>query len=261
MLMCNPFKYYLFHSSLQRTLEGLESGITGVVVDLETMGKEGRQLLYNTQISEQKLSDLCELRRYSSAYIICRINGGKYTSEKEILEVTESGANEILVPMITNLKQMEFLIKVVPKGVNLSIMIETNEAVKLAEDLGSYPISRVFVGLNDLSIDRKQKNIFLPLIDGTVESIRTHMKCEFGVAGLTHPSSGYPIPCKLLINEMKRLRCTFGFLRRSYYKDLNIYTQQEIIDALTLEFSKQQLIANIDSDFENKILASNALFT
>ncbi|WP_422358876.1 hypothetical protein [Reichenbachiella sp.] len=258
--MSKPFELFSFYSNLEKTLTGIEAGLTGVVVDLETKGKKGRQSLYNTQISKHHLSDLQELRASSSSHIICRINGGKYLSEKEILDVVESGANEILVPMITNLKQMDFLLDVVPDEIDLSIMIETNEAVNLASTLGEYPISRVFVGLNDLSIARKQKNLFLPLIDGTVEAVRSHIKCQFGVAGLTHPSSGYPVPCQMLINEMKRLRCTFGFLRRSFYGDLNDYTQGEIIRALQQEFSNNEVQLDYGPELKECILTANELF-
>ena len=259
--MSKSFEFFSFYSNLEKTLKGIEAGLNGVVVDLETRGKEGRQSHYNTQISEHNLSDLKELRSNTSSHIICRINGGNYLSKEEISDVIAAGANEILVPMITNLKQMDFLVNVVPNDIALAIMIETNEAVNLAQTLDEYPISRVFVGLNDLSIARKQKNLFLPLIDGTVETVRKKLNCQFGVAGLTHPAAGYPVPCDLLINEMKRLHCTFGFLRRSFYRDLKDYTQHEIITALKSEFTNQHPDPSYKTKFKEAVIAANRLIS
>jgi hypothetical protein len=76
------------------------------------------------------------------------------------------------------------------------------------------------VGLNDLAIDRACPNIFQAVIDGTVENIRQAFTVPFGFAGLTLPDRGFPIPCRLLIGEMARLKCQFSFLRRSFHRDI-----------------------------------------
>jgi len=55
--------------------------------------------------------------------------------------------------------------------------------------------------------------------------------------------------------EMKRLGCTFSFLRRSFYKDLNIYTAADVItrineiyldDNLHDDMNYQQLKSKIE---------------
>jgi hypothetical protein len=86
--------------------------------------------------------------------------------------------------------------------------------------LGKLPLSRVYVGLNDLAIDRKKRFIFSALADGTVDYIRQYIKVPFGFAGLTLPDCGYPIPANLLYSEMARLLCSFAFLRRSFLRDI-----------------------------------------
>jgi hypothetical protein len=78
----------------------------------------------------------------------------------------------------------------------------------------------VYVGLNDLSIERGDLNIFAPVVDGTVEWTRRHFDVPFGFAGLTVVDGGVPIPCRLLIGEMARIGCAFTFLRRSYHADI-----------------------------------------
>jgi hypothetical protein len=78
----------------------------------------------------------------------------------------------------------------------------------------------VYVGLNDLRIDRGSNDLFEPLIDGTVERIRAHVDGpRFGVAGLTLPDRGAPVPSRLLAAELIRLRADFTFLRRSFLAD------------------------------------------
>jgi hypothetical protein len=92
--------------------------------------------------------------------------------------------------------------------------------VKLAEELAHLPLSRVYVGLNDLAIERRYQNIFVPLIDGILERIRRSFRVPFGFGGLTLPDRGFPIPCRLLIGEMARLECHFSCIRRSFCADM-----------------------------------------
>ena len=63
------------------------------------------------------------------------------------------------------------------------------------------------------------QNLFMAVVDGTVERVRKHSRVPFGFAGLALPECGSPIPCQLLIGELARLNCHFSFLRRSFYRD------------------------------------------
>jgi hypothetical protein len=51
----------------------------------------------------------------------------------------------------------------------------------------------------------------------------------FGFGGLTAADAGHPVPCRLLIEEMARLRCDFTFLRRSFRRDHAARPAQAII--------------------------------
>ena len=124
--------------------------------------------------------------------------------------------------MICTVEEVEAALAYVNGRCGVGILIETDDAVKLTRELGQLPLSRVYVGLNDLAINRKKSNIFLSLEDGTVDYIRQFIKVPFGFAGLTLPEQGYPIPCRLLISEMARLNCAFTFLRRSFFKDTRV---------------------------------------
>jgi hypothetical protein len=102
----------------------------------------------------------------------------------------------------------------------LGILVETEDAVAAAAaDLGRLPLSRVYIGLNDLSIDRQSWSIFSALADGTVDRIRHHFPMQFGFGGVTLPELGSPIPCRLLMGEIARLEGSYTFLRRSFLAD------------------------------------------
>jgi hypothetical protein len=82
------------------------------------------------------------------------------------------------------------------------------------------PISRVFIGLNDLAIERGSASLFSALVDGTVDRVRAAFEVPVGVAGLTVPDAGDPLPCRLMLGELARLRCGYTFLRRSFRRDI-----------------------------------------
>jgi hypothetical protein len=122
--------------------------------------------------------------------------------------------------MVRTLKEVEKVLDQVRGRCGLGILVETVAATRLVDELARLPLSRVYVGLNDLAIERGTPSIFTPLLDGTLEDIRRPFRLPFGFGGLTLPERGYPVPCRLLIGEMARLRCDFSFLRRSFYRDI-----------------------------------------
>ncbi len=227
---------FVFHSNDKNTATCIAAGVSGVVVDWERSSAERSQNLYNSLIRRHGSEDLSTVRSMDKTHIICRVNGGNDFSADEIRQAIDLGADEILLPMVSSLPLLENLIAVVNGQALASAMIETNEGIDLAEEIAKMPLSKVFVGLNDLAICRNSSNIFLPLIDGTIESIRSHFSCEFGVAGVTHPRLGQPLPSLLILRELKRLDCNFTFLRRSFFADLEKYSAKEIISCINEEF-------------------------
>lgn len=197
----------------------VNSGIDGIIVDWEWRGKERRQTGSDTEINHYTLEDLCQVRASTDATVICRINGFGPTSPEEIEQAIAAGADEILLPMVRTLEEVLAVLEQVRDRCGVGILIETSDAVSLARELARLPLCRVYIGLNDLAIERKTSNIFTSLIDGTVESVRKAFHVPFGFGGLTLPEGGFPIPCSLLIAELVRLSCNFSFLRRSFYRD------------------------------------------
>jgi hypothetical protein len=122
--------------------------------------------------------------------------------------------------MVRSPEEVVEVIRLVADRCGVGIFVETLDAVRHADQLARLPISRVYVGLNDLSIERRSRSIFEPLTNGLVDAIRPLFTVPFGLAGLTLPECGRPIPCRLLIGEITRLSCGFSFLRRSWRRDM-----------------------------------------
>jgi HpcH/HpaI aldolase/citrate lyase family len=215
-----PFDLLLFTIDPDGAAEALRAGVLAIVVDCENRGKPERQCGADTQINYHTLDDLSRLRRGGHRPLSVRINAFGPHTPAEIDQAVLAGADEIFLPMVRKAIEVERSLRMVKERCRLAILIETPEAVEAAAELGKLPLSRVYVGLNDLAICRGSSSIFEALVDGTIERIRPHITTHFGVAGLTLPENGHPVPCRLLAGELVRLGCSFSFLRRSFWSDM-----------------------------------------
>ncbi len=216
------FLLVLFSKDPSTIIQAVQAGVRAVIVDWEHIGKKERQFGVDTEINRDTTEDLKRVRACTKATVICRINSHGDRTEEEIEAAANAGADEILLPMVRTLYQVENVIDLARRRCGVGILVETVDAIHLAPDLGRLPLSRVYVGLNDMAIDRKNPdNIFLPIFDGTVERLRRHFPAiPFGFGGLTTPDGGFPLPCRLLMAEMVRLGCSFSFLRRTFHRDM-----------------------------------------
>lgn len=245
------FQLFVFHRHLALDMACIEGGANGIIVDLETVGKSERQSGVDTEINDHSVQDLMQIKKKSAAYVICRINALNQDSQKEIDQVIEAGADEILVPMIKQNNEVKEIFRLVKERKPIGLMIETKEAIAIANQLDQYPLARAYVGLNDLCISRKSNSIFAAIADGTLDKIRGQIvKAPFGFAGLTIPDKGHPLPALHLINELIRLDCQFTFLRRSFFHDtLNKNVQIEIPRIQnSIRKSKQRTSSQIKKD-------------
>jgi hypothetical protein len=226
------FGLYLFSTDEPTVQEAVAAGVDGIVIDWENMGKRERQAGADTQINYDSPKDLARIRSCTDATVLCRINAFSQCTAGEVARAIDCGADELLLPMVRTSDEVRATLDVVSGRVDLGILVETSGAITEIDALVRLPISRVYVGLNDLAIDRRLRNIFESVADGTVESLRESCDLPFGFAGLTLPHRGSPIPCRLLINEMARLRCNFSFLRRSFHADVQRTTIAAAVPAI-----------------------------
>ncbi|HEY0005137.1 MAG TPA: aldolase/citrate lyase family protein [Pyrinomonadaceae bacterium] len=218
--MSKGFELLLFTIDPALAREAVASGVGGIVIDWEHIGKQDRQSSANTQINRDTVEDLARMRSSTASRIICRINSYGPETEDEIEQAIAAGADELLMPMVRTTEEVMDVLDQTRGRCRIGILIETVAALHILEGLAGLPLARAYVGLNDLAIERGTQNIFTALVDGTVERIRDAFDVPFGFGGLTLPERGSPVPCRLLIGEMARLGCSFSFLRRSFIRDM-----------------------------------------
>jgi hypothetical protein len=214
------FDLMLFSTDPDWIALNVSAGVSAIVVDWERNGKFERQAGADTQIGTDTIEDLTRVRDATSACIICRINSFGEHTPAEIENAVSAGADEILLPMVTEAEQVERTIDLARDRCGVGVLIETEEAIGNADAIGKLPITRAYVGLNDLSIARGTPSIFNALVDGTVSDLRPHFPMPFGFGGLTLPERGEPVPCRLLMSIMAGNDASFSFLRRSYHRDM-----------------------------------------
>ncbi|RFU19804.1 aldolase [Geodermatophilus marinus] len=196
------------------------AGAAGIVVDWERRGKHRRQRGEGTQINADTPGDLARMRAATDGRLLCRVNGYGPWTAAEVDDAVARGADEVLLPMVRTAEEVDRTLELVGGRCGLGILVETVDAVAAAAELARRPLSRVYVGLNDLRIDGRATSLFLPLCDGTVEAVRAATRQPFGVGGLTLPERGAPVPAWLLAAELLRTGTDFTFLRRSFTADM-----------------------------------------
>lgn len=196
------------------------AGAAGVVVDWERRGKARRQAGEDTQINGDTPADLAAVRAATPGRVVVRINGAGSWTAGEVDLAVRLGADEVLLPMVRRAEQVDLALDAVRGRCGLGILVETQDAVDRVEELAERPLSRLYLGLNDLRIDRGSTDLFGPLVDGTADRVRAACSMPFGVAGLTLPEAGRPVPSRLLAGELARLGAGFTFLRRSFMADV-----------------------------------------
>lgn len=235
------FELLLFSTEREFVCEAVEAGVDGIVVDWEVLGKRRRQAGADTEVNRDTLEDLRRVRSWVDIPVLCRVNSPGPTTERELESAIGAGADEVLVPMVRSPRELEWILELVRGRCAVGALIETTDAVGCAGELARLPLSRLYVGLNDLAIERRTPSIFTAIGDGTVARVRSHVDGRFGFAGLTAPERGYPIPCRLLVGELVRLRSTFSFLRRSYRSDARSEQQAALIERLRAALLKASL--------------------
>ena len=201
----------------------IDAGAAGVVVDWERRGKHRRQAGVDTQVNADTPHDLTRIRAAVGAPVLCRVNGWGPGTAAEIESAIGRGADEVLLPMVRRPEEVDAALAMVGGRAELGILVETSDALRRVDELVRRPLSRIYVGLNDLMIDRGSACLFTPLVDDTVARVAravTAAGIPFGVAGLTLPDRGRPVPCRLLIGEVASSGASFTFLRRSFHADV-----------------------------------------
>lgn len=213
-----------------------DNGVDRIFVDLEVLGKKERQAGMDTVQSNHCVADIFRVKKVvKHAEIIARVNPiheetKEYSSsQKEIDEVIQAGADIVMLPYFKTVEEVESFIKFVDGRAKVLPLLETPEAVECIDDILELPgLDEIFVGLNDLSLGYKKKFMFELLTDGTLENLCLKFKqknLSFGFGGIASLGKG-KLPSEYIIREHYRLESTAAILSRSFcraevIKDLN----------------------------------------
>ena len=213
------FDLWFFTHDFGYGAAAVRAGAKGVIVDWEWQDKVARQLGRDTEVNHGTEADLRTMRTVVNGLVACRVNNQPGIRVSETARAAELGADEVWLPMVRSITEIEECLAVLPSTCQLSILAETPEALALAAEFNQLPLARVYLGLNDLWLTSKRRHLFSALIDGTAQKFRSEFRGSFGMAGVTRPTGGSPVPCGLLLGEMARIGCDFGVARRAFRRD------------------------------------------
>lgn len=235
-----------------------KAGVDRIFVDMEYIGKAKRQGGMDTVQSYHTIEDIKRIREViHKAEIIVRVNpiheaSEEYcSSEAEINDVIEAGADIIMLPYFKTIKEVACFLKIVNKRTKTMLLLETPEAVDIIDDiLNLEGIDEIHIGLNDLSLGYGRKFMFELLADGTVEKLCFKFKMKgipYGFGGIASIGHG-ELPAEDIIKEHYRLGSTCVILSRSFC-NTEVITEQNQIKCIFEDGIRE--IRELESECEN----------
>jgi len=253
-----PLELILFETDPVRAIAARTQGVSSFIFDVESRGKGDRQRNFDTDITASSLDELSTFVATVGIQPICRLDSLHNRTIDDVERAIAGGACELIFPMVRTVAEVEHLLSVVGTRVPIGIMIETKEILDCLPEISRMPLSRVYVGLNDLMISSGGSNLFEPMINGTVDSIRDQVgSLRFGIAGATRVDCGHPVPCRLLLADLARLGADFTMLRRSFRRDVKSDEIGPVIQSISIHW--QDLHARTPSEISRDRAAFTAV--
>lgn len=235
-----------------------QAGVDQIFVDMEYIGKNLRQGGMDTVQNFHTTDDIKNIRKVidktSNTELLVRVNpihdaSESYcSSEDEINQAIESGADIIMLPYFKTVSEVKRFLNIVNYRVKTCLLLETPEAAECIDDLLELEgINSIHIGLNDLSLGYKKKFMFELLCDGTVENLCKKIKNKnipYGFGGIARVGKGI-LPSELIIKEHYRLGSTAAILSRSFC-DANQINDLGVIENLFLQGVKD--IRNVEQN-------------
>lgn len=222
-------------------------GVDRVFVDMEYIGKEERQGGLDTVKSYHTVEDVKSLRKVlNKTELLVRVNpiheeGENWcSSQEEINQVIEAGADIIMLPMAKTVDEIKKFVEYVGGRVKTMLLLETAEAkenIKEMLDVGG--LDMVHIGLNDLHLAYKKKFMFQLLTEGTVEElvkVISSYGIPYGFGGIARLGFGM-LPAEHVIAEHYRLGSSMAILSRSFcdihkmnnFEEIELLFNQEMV--------------------------------
>ncbi len=241
------------------------NGVDRIFVDMEYIGKAKRQYGTDSVLNHHTLADAHAIRRaLTRSELLVRVNpihdanpfgegGGYGSSEDEIQEAIDCGADIVMLPYFKTVAEVERFLKVVRGQTRTMLLLETAEAAALVDEISTLDgVDEVHIGLNDLAISYHSKFLFEMLSNGTVERLCRHLKQigkPFGFGGLASLGRGL-VPAEMIVKEHYRLGSTGAILSRSFC-NVNQFTNLMAIDEVFYRGVRE--IRRLEAECEERI--------
>lgn len=210
-----------------------EAGVDRIFIDMEVLGKARRQGGMDTVQSHHVPEDIAAIRAAigNRAEIMARIDPLNPDSPAQIDASIRYGADVIMLPMWRTAEDLRQFIQMVDGRARTMPLLETDDAAAaLPEALQVPGIDQMHIGLNDLHLCYRQKFLFQPLADGTVERLARRLRAAgvpYGFGGIGRPGGGL-LPAEHIIGEHYRLGSEYVILSRSFCHTAKITDLNEI---------------------------------
>lgn len=199
----------------------VDAGVDRIFIDMEVLGKAGRQGGMDTVQSHHVPADIAAVRSAigDRAEIMARVNPLNPDSQAEINAAVANGADVIMLPMWRTAEDLRQLVQMVGGRAKVMPLLETDAAAEhLADAVRVQGVDQMHIGLNDLHLCYHRKFLFQLLTDGTVDRLCTQLRAAglpFGFGGVGRPGSG-ALPAEYIIGEHYRLGSQYVILSRSF---------------------------------------------
>ena len=208
------------------------AAVERIFVDLELMGKQERQGHRDTLISSHSIDDIAIVKAVlNNAELIVRLNPLHAGSSLEIDAAIDAGAEILILPMFRQAAEVAEFCRMVDQRVRVMPLVETIGAVESLDETVTIPgVAELYIGLNDLHLERGLNFMFEPLADGLLDSMVETIKraqLPFGFGGVARVGEGI-VPGELVLAEHARLGSSSVILSRTFSHELPADNEQAL---------------------------------
>lgn len=246
-----------------------QAGVDRIFIDMEYIGKTERQGGMDSVQNHHTVEDVKAIRAVlTKAELLVRVNPiheateDYCTSEEEINEVIQAGADIIMLPYFKTVNEVRRFITCVGGRAKTMLLLETPEAADLVEQIAVVPgVDEIHIGINDLSLGYGKVFMFEMLADGTVEKLCGKLKdsgVTYGFGGVAAIGTGM-LPAEAILREHYRLGSSMVILSRAFCdtgKETNLDVIREIFETGVRDIREfeRDMAANPPDFQENKAL-------
>lgn len=255
-MVCSLLRYLYIPPSINAAIVAQKAGVDWLFLDLEYIGKDVRQGNRDTVRSLHKIADIKLYRSVISiSQLMVRVNPIGAWSLEEIESVIDAGADVLMLPYFKTKHEVSRFIQLVDRRAKTCLLVETVSALNNLDDILSLEgIDFLHIGLNDIHIERRTKNMFEFLTDGSIQGvseIARKYRIPFGVGGVGRVGNLIP-SAERILSEHYRTGSSGVILSRSFChpnETVSSYFEKQFIDNVRRLRVKEMELSNKSLDF------------